>query len=70
MDSTQKQALQVTKEIVVKFIEIGRISPNNFDQFFASIYREVLRTISPESHDSRSPIGLDHPSPDDEQTSE
>ena len=47
MDSKlHKQALQVTKEIIVKFIEVGRISPNNFDQFFAPIYQEVLRTIS------------------------
>jgi hypothetical protein len=45
----QKEAIQVTKEIVVKFIEIGRISPNNFDQFFATIYNEVLRTISQHS---------------------
>mgnify|MGYP006289672691 FL=1 len=46
MDSKiQKQALQVTKEIIVKFIEVGRISPNNFQQFFAPIYQEVLRTI-------------------------
>ncbi len=53
MDKIQKQALQVTKEIVVKFIEIGRISPNNFDQFFAPIYSEVLRTIS--AHDPPPP---------------
>ena len=46
MDQNQKQALQVTKEIVVKFIEIGRISPNNFPEFFSSIYNEVLATIS------------------------
>jgi hypothetical protein len=47
MDSKlHKQALQVTKEIMVKFIEVGRISPSNFDQFFAPIYREVLRTIT------------------------
>lgn len=45
MDPIQKMALQTTKEIVVKFIEIGRISPGNFDQFFASIHNEVLRTI-------------------------
>ena len=53
MDSKiQKQALQVTKEIIVKFIEVGRISPNNFQQFFAPIYQEVLRTIesSPSPH--------------------
>jgi hypothetical protein len=53
MDKIEKQALQVTKEIVVKFIEIGRISPNNFDQFFAPIYAEVLRTIT--AHDRPSP---------------
>ena len=46
MNKTQQMALQVAKEIVVKFIEIGRISPNNFEQFFSSIYFEVLRTIS------------------------
>ena len=56
MDSKiQKQALQVTKEIIVKFIEVGRISPNNFQQFFAPIYQEVLRTIesspSPDAKD-------------------
>ena len=46
MEQLQKQTLQVAKEIVVKFIEIGRISPNNFDQFFSAIYNEVLRTFS------------------------
>ncbi|MDZ7758857.1 MAG: hypothetical protein U5L00_01180 [Desulfovermiculus sp.] len=52
MDSKlQKQALQVTKEIIVKFIEVGRISPNNFQQFFAPIYQEVLRTIESSSPD-------------------
>ncbi|GAB6161679.1 hypothetical protein JCM12298_08380 [Desulfothermus naphthae] len=42
----KKMAVQVTKEIIVKFIEIGRISPTNFDQFFAPIYKEVLQTIA------------------------
>lgn len=46
MDKEKKEALQVTKEIVVKFIETGRISPTNFNEFFASIYQEVLRTIT------------------------
>jgi hypothetical protein len=45
MDQAQKQALQVTKEIVVKFIEVGRISPNNCHEFFSQIYRGVLQTI-------------------------
>lgn len=45
LDKDSKQALQVAKEITVKFIEIGRISPNNFPEFFSTIYDEVLRTI-------------------------
>ncbi len=40
------QALQITKEIVVKFVETGRISPANFNEHFGPIYREVLRTIA------------------------
>lgn len=46
MDSLEKQALQVAKEIVVKFIEVGRISPANFAEHFAEIYREILGTVS------------------------
>ncbi|MDD4648866.1 MAG: hypothetical protein PHO79_02440 [Desulfoplanes sp.] len=45
MDKTEQQALQVTKEIMVKFIEVGRISPTNFSEYFANIYTEVLRTV-------------------------
>jgi len=40
MDSLEKQALQVAKEIVVKFIEVGRISPANFAEHF---FRDLRR---------------------------
>jgi len=46
VDKDSKQALMVAKEITVKFIETGRISPSNFPEFFSSIYNEVLRTIA------------------------
>lgn len=46
MDKLQQQALQVTKEITVKFIEIGRISPTNFAEVFDEIYKSVLATIA------------------------
>jgi len=46
MDSLEKQALQVAKEIVVKFIEVGRISPANFAEHFSEIYGEILGTVS------------------------
>ncbi len=45
MESLEKQALQVAKEIVVKFIEVGRISPANFAEHFAEIYCEILNTV-------------------------
>ncbi|PKN07405.1 MAG: hypothetical protein CVU73_11580 [Deltaproteobacteria bacterium HGW-Deltaproteobacteria-8] len=45
MESLEKQALQVAKEIVVKFIEVGRISPANFAEHFAEIYTEILATV-------------------------
>lgn len=49
MEKDQKQALQVAKEVVIKFIEVGRISPSNFGQNFDVIYKDVIRTISGET---------------------
>ncbi len=46
MDKDSKQALQVAKEITVKFIETGRISPGNFPEIFSSIYNAILRTVA------------------------
>jgi hypothetical protein len=45
VDKDSKQALQVTKEIVVKFIEVGRISPTNFQEIFPAIYSVVVDTL-------------------------
>jgi hypothetical protein len=33
--------LKVTKEVVVKFIEVGRLIPANFDETFKNIYKTV-----------------------------
>ena len=49
MEKSEKQALQVAKEVVIKFIEVGRISPSNFGQNFDVIYKDVMRTISGET---------------------
>lgn len=46
MDKYQKQALQVAKEVVIKFIEVGRISPANFGQNFDVIFKDVMRTVT------------------------
>jgi hypothetical protein len=37
--------LKVAKEIVVKFIEIGRLSPTNFPETFESVYKAIKNTV-------------------------
>ncbi len=37
--------LKVAKEIAVKFIEIGRLSPNNFGETFLDIYKSIRDTV-------------------------
>jgi hypothetical protein len=41
MATIDEQILRTTKEIVVKFIEGGRISPSSFHESFKEIYRTV-----------------------------
>jgi hypothetical protein len=41
MASLDEQILRATKEIVVKFIEGGRVSPAGFAETFKSIYLAV-----------------------------
>ncbi|BBO84288.1 hypothetical protein DSCO28_48540 [Desulfosarcina ovata subsp. sediminis] len=43
--SLDEQILRASKEIVVKFIETGRISPTGFPEAFKSIYRSVDETV-------------------------
>ena len=38
---SDEAVLKVTKEVVVKFIEVGRLTPANFDETFQSIYKTV-----------------------------
>ena len=44
MATIDEQILRTTKEIVVKFIESGRISPSSFHETFKDIYPTVERT--------------------------
>ena len=43
--SLDEQILRASKEIVVKFIETGRISPTGFSEAFKAIYRTVDETV-------------------------
>jgi hypothetical protein len=45
MEKLEKEAMQISKEIVVKFIEIQRVSPGNFEEIFPSVYRVVTDTL-------------------------
>ena len=63
--SQDEQILRTAKEIVVKFIETGRISPTGFPDVFKAIYQAVDETVKPCS----APEAADDPaSPDPSKT--
>ncbi len=37
--------LKTTKEIVVKFIEMGRCSPGTFEEVFKLVFRTIKETV-------------------------
>lgn len=45
MKSMDEQILRAAKEIVVKFIEGGRLSPASFHENFKNIYQTVAGTV-------------------------
>jgi hypothetical protein len=38
--------LKITKEIVVKFIEMGRVTPTSFEEVFELVYRTIVSVKS------------------------
>lgn len=54
MSSMDEQILRAAKEIMVKFIETGRVSPSGFSEAFKSVYDTVAATVKgiPEDTDS------------------
>jgi hypothetical protein len=51
MRSLDEHVLKVSKEIVAKFIEVGRVSPASFDDTFKSVFRSVKEAIVDNSVD-------------------
>ena len=45
MKKEDELALKVTKEIIVKFIEVGRLSVNSFQEVWDNIHRSVRNTL-------------------------
>jgi predicted transcriptional regulator len=48
MSSIDEQILRASKEIVVKFIETGRVSPNAFPELFKTVYGTIENTVKPD----------------------
>lgn len=42
---TDEAILKIAKEIAVKFIEVGRITPAGFATAFATIYSTIEKTV-------------------------
>ena len=45
MNQDDEKILRMSKEIVIKFIELGRVSPSNFDQQFRSVFWTLKDTL-------------------------
>lgn len=41
----EEQILRASKEIAVKFIEVGRLSPTGFAETFKTIYQSIDETV-------------------------
>lgn len=59
MASIDEQILRAAKEIAVKFIETGRISPTNFPKNFQTIYETVRSAVK--NHDTEPRPSSDNP---------
>ena len=46
MDKAEEQILRAAKEIVVKFIETGRVSPTTFPETFRTVYLAIEEMVS------------------------
>ncbi len=45
MNADDERFLKATKEVMVKFIEMGTVSPSNFDEKFRRIYLTIKDTV-------------------------
>jgi len=55
MASIDEQILKTAKEIIVKFIDIGRLSPTGFQEIFPSIYNSVRSTVKDNKETKKDP---------------
>jgi len=53
MKKEDELTLKVTKEIVIKFIEVGRLTVNSFDEVWSNIYQSVGRSLNQDKSDDK-----------------
>ncbi len=44
MNPDDEKILKMAKEVLIKFIELGRVSPTNFDENFRSVFWTIKNT--------------------------
>ena len=49
MTSQEEAILKATKEIIVKFIETGRIFPGQFEEVFKKAYKTIRECVKEEN---------------------
>ncbi len=54
MKKMNEHILRTTKEIIVKFIEMGRLSPSNVNETFQDIYSGIHSTVMCHSNGNHS----------------
>ncbi len=45
MNADEEMILKMAKEIVIKFIELGRVSPTNFEATFRAVFWAIKNTL-------------------------
>lgn len=50
--SIEEQILRAAKEVVVKFIEVGRVSPTSFKESFREIYHTIDDAVKGKDEDA------------------
>lgn len=50
MTKIDEQILRAAKEVIVKYIEVGRVSPAAFHENFEKVYRGIFNTVHKIEH--------------------
>lgn len=45
MNADDEMILKIAKEVVIKFIELGRVSPTNFEATFRAVFWAIKNTL-------------------------